>query len=282
MVKTELSVSYHTYLENCIGFVEASVGRMVPVMTEEMKEDNPLRIWVEPFCTLPVDKDAFKGGIPNIRNMVPSSPFEYYIQSKLYLHNMGHSLAAYLGYLKGMNYIWEAIENREIRSKCQKAMAASAQALSIEHSVDLKLVEDYVEDLLSRFGNRYLGDTVARVGKDTKRKLSNNDRLIGAALLCKKHSIDNTPILEGIAAALHFDSDDDGTREVSWQIRQNGVGTVLTELCGLEKETVEYGKILRLYDGLDYESLVCESLVHDSLTCDNLACDSIICDKLNL
>jgi mannitol-1-phosphate 5-dehydrogenase len=248
LVKAELGAPYHSYLENCIGFVEASVGRMVPIMTGEMKGDNPLRVWVEPFCTLPVDRDAFKSDIPDIRNMVPSSPFEYHIQSKLYLHNMGHSLAAYLGYLKGMNFIWEAMDNDEIRSKCRQAMTASAKALSIEHSVDFKQVENYAEDLISRFGNRYLGDTVARVGKDTRRKLAGNDRLAGAALLCKKHAIDNTPILEGIAAALHFDSDDDGTRELLREIRQKGVEAVLTGLCGFEKNSDEYEKIIRLYD----------------------------------
>jgi len=37
-----------------------------------------------------------------------------------------------------------------------------------------------VEDLLKRFANRQLGYTVERVGKDTIRKLSPNDRLVGA------------------------------------------------------------------------------------------------------
>ncbi len=109
-----------------IGFVEASVGRMVPVMTDEMREGCLTKVWVEPFCTLPVDKAAFKNPIPELKGMIPSEPFEYYIQTKLYLHNMGHAIAAYLGMKKGYEYIWQAMENDEILETVKNAMYASA------------------------------------------------------------------------------------------------------------------------------------------------------------
>lgn len=51
----------------------------------------------------------------------------------------------------------------------------------------LKDLMSFSAELIDRFGNRLLGDTVERVGKDTKRKLSENDRLVGAANLCLKH-----------------------------------------------------------------------------------------------
>ena len=50
---------YAERVENEIGFVEASIGRMVPVMTEEKKQGNPLRVFVEPYNILPVDLNAF-------------------------------------------------------------------------------------------------------------------------------------------------------------------------------------------------------------------------------
>ena len=204
MVKEKLEAKYHSYLEEKVGFVEASVGRMVPVMTEEMKEGNILKVWAEPFCTLPVSKDAFKGEIPEIEGMKAEPKFEYYIQSKLFLHNMGHCLTAYLGRLNGYTYIYEAIENDNIRKIVSGAMDSAAEALSLEHGKPLGEVKDYAADLLKRFGNRYLRDTVERVGRDIKRKLGENDRLIGAARLCKKHGIDNVYIKIGIASALLF------------------------------------------------------------------------------
>ena len=83
-----------------IGFVEASIGRMVPVVPEDKKMGNVLRVYVEPYNILPVDKDAFKGEIPSVANLYPYSPFNLFIQRKLFMHNMSHATCAYLGFLK--------------------------------------------------------------------------------------------------------------------------------------------------------------------------------------
>ena len=211
MIKETLDKTYQFYLNEKVGFVEASVGRMVPVMTEEMREGNILKVWAEPFCTLPVNKDAFKGTIPEIEGMKAESKFEYYIQSKLFLHNMGHCLTAYLGRLNGYTYIYEAAENGAIRQIVSGAMESAAKALSLEHGKSISEVQNYATDLLARFGNRYLRDTVERVGRDVKRKLGENDRLIGAARLCRKHGIDATYVKIGIAAALLFGEEFDAS-----------------------------------------------------------------------
>jgi len=187
-----------------IGFVEASVGRMVPVMTDEMREGCITKVWVEPFCTLPVDKAAFRNPIPKIKGMLPSEPFEYYIQSKLYLHNMGHATAAYLGMKKGYEYIWQAMEDVEISETVKEAMYASALALHLEHGKPRDEITAYADDLIFRFKNRYLGDTAKRVGRDTERKLAPNDRFFGALKLCQKHKIPTDSIKRGITAALDY------------------------------------------------------------------------------
>ena len=187
-----------------IGFVEASVGRMVPVMTDEMREGCISKVWVEPFCTLPVDKVAFRNPIPKIKGMIPSEPFEFYIQSKLYLHNMGHAISAYLGMKKGYEYIWQAMGNEEIYKTVKNAMYSSALALHLEHNKPKDEVIAYADDLIFRFQNKYLGDTTKRVGRDVKRKLAPNDRLLGALSLCQKHHIPTDNIKRGIIAALDY------------------------------------------------------------------------------
>ncbi len=194
-------------LEN-VGFVEASIGRMVPVQTPEMQGDNPLRVCVEAFDKLPLDKAAFKGEIPEIKNAILFTPFEFYIERKLYIHNMGHAITAYLGNLCGYEYIWEAIENPYIELIVIRAMTESAIALAKRHNTDVSELFDHVNDLISRFGNRQLGDTVKRVGNDLKRKLSPSDRLIGAYNMCKEQNVDTTFIEAGIAAALLFKHDE--------------------------------------------------------------------------
>ncbi|MDR0406373.1 MAG: mannitol dehydrogenase [Clostridiales bacterium] len=187
-----------------IGLVEASVGRMVPVMTDDMRAGNAAMVWVEPFCTLPVDRAAFRNPIPAIRGMLPSAPFAYYIQSKLYLHNMGHAVAAYIGMRKGYEYIWQTMEDAELYQTVKNAMYAVASALCLEHGKPEAEVLAYADDLLFRFQNKYLGDTTKRVGRDTKRKLAPEDRLLGALALCQKHRVPTDDLKKGIVAALDY------------------------------------------------------------------------------
>lgn len=247
LIKRELDEDEINCFERLVGLVEASIGRMVPVMTPELQEGNILRICVEEYSELPVDRDAFKGGIPQIRNMQPASHFAFYIQRKLFIHNMGHALTAYLGKLKGYSYIWEAIQDPVIKVAVLKAMQDSARALSMEHGVELKKILDHVDDLIYRFGNKLLGDTVNRVGNDVTRKLSPNDRLIGAANLCAAHGIGPANICLGIAAAMKFDSADSTLKGVAGIIEAKGPEAVLTEICGLTKENAVYGQVLELY-----------------------------------
>lgn len=57
-------------LDEKVGFVEASIGRMVPVQTPEMQNGNPLRVCVERYNKLPLDSAAVKGERPEIKNAV--------------------------------------------------------------------------------------------------------------------------------------------------------------------------------------------------------------------
>lgn len=251
LIASELGEDEIKYLGETVGFVKASIGRMVPVMTEEMQEGNPLRIWVEEYCKLPVDKNGFKGEVPNIKNMNPISPFEFYIQEKLFIHNAGHAMAAYLGNLKKHTYIWECYSDETIVSKCRKALMESAQALAIEHNVPLEGIQSHIEDLIFRFGNRGLGDTVARVGRDPKRKLSPNDRLIGACRLALKHNIKPEYLSEGVAAGMLFNRQDDlNSREIQDMIKSGGADSILREVCCLSPDEPLWDLVLSKYNYL--------------------------------
>lgn len=186
-----------------VGLVEASIGRMVPVQTEEMKDGEPMRVCVERYGFLPVDKAAFKGEIPEITNMVPFEPFDFYIKRKLYLHNMGHAVCAYLGGYEGRKYIYQAIDDPEILSIVQNAMLESAMALSKKYDVALDGLMLHMTDLLGRFRNAALKDTCQRVGGDPARKLAAADRLIGSSLLCLEQGITPAYIAVGAAGAVY-------------------------------------------------------------------------------
>ena len=202
MLKELLTDDEKKLFDERVGLVEASIGRMVPVQTEEMKDGDPMRVCVERYGFLPTDKAAFKGEIPEIRNMVPFAPFDFYIKRKLYIHNMGHATCAYLGDILGLDYIYQSIGVPEVRVLVQNAMLESALALSGKYGVELEKIVLHITDLLHRFTNAALMDTCARVGGDPARKLSPADRLIGSATLALEQGITPAYIAVGAAAGL--------------------------------------------------------------------------------
>lgn len=257
LIKQELSAEECRLFDEKIGLVEASIGRMVPVMTTDMQEGNPLRVWVEPFCELPVDKDAFKGAIPEIKNMVPFAPFDFYIQRKLFMHNMGHATVAYLGFLNHSTYIWEAVKNPAVKLIALRALQESSVAMSLEHRVPMEQLLEHADDLIYRFGNRLLGDTVERVGKDPVRKLAGNDRLIGAAKLCLKHGISPVYISLGIAAGFVFaPQSDEFASKVQAVIADEGIEKAVTRFCGLDESSPVFGTIVEFYEMLKQGSSI--------------------------
>ena len=242
LLKAELTKEEAAWLDENIGLVEASIGRMVPVQTEEMKAGNPLRVCVERYGFLPVDKAAFRGEIPEIKNMVPYEPFDYYIRRKLYVHNMGHAVCAYLGLYTHREYIYEAIEDSCIQNIVQNAMLESALALSKAYQMPVELLVRHFQDLLSRFKNQALKDTCARVGGDPKRKLSHTDRLIGSSLLCLERGVQPVFISVGTAGAVYEYIREAGAQQCVKEARQ-----VLSMISDLEKDSPLLDLVLPLY-----------------------------------
>jgi len=172
LIIQELTTDKLQIFRETIGLVETSVGRMVPLSSPGMQLNKPLLVCVEEYCGLSIDKDAFEGEIPEISNLKPFSTFNYYVQSDLYMHNTCFIRILFCHF----------------RRKWFSA----------------KTLYQHAKDLLSRFSNRGLADTVVRVGRDPARKLSKNDRIVGAWLLFQKHGIKPVFISVGIAAGLLF------------------------------------------------------------------------------
>lgn len=249
LIKTYLNSEQKKLFDNTIGLVEASIGRMVPVMTDEMKEGNPLRVWVEPYNQLPVDKKGFKGDIPDVKNMVPYSPFDYYVHRKLFMHNMGHALTAYLGFMENYTYIWEAVDNPYIKLFALRALLESSAAMSREHKASLDKLLEHSDDLIYRFGNRLLGDTVKRVGKDPVRKLSLKDRLGGSCNLCINNGILPVYISAGIGAGFIFNNPQDtASLKIKSFIDEYGIEKAIEKFCEISSISPAFSIITRFYN----------------------------------
>lgn len=245
LLRKELEEDDTAWYEKNVGLVEASIGRMVPVQTDEMRDGEPLRVCVERYGFLPVDKAAFKGEVPRIRNLVPFEPFGFYIERKLYVHNMGHSVCAYFGDYLGKKFIFQSIGDSDVRYIVENAMLESARAVAGHYEMELEPLLLHVQDLLNRFTNEALQDTCARVGGDPARKLSPKDRLIGSISLCLEKGIYPAFIMAGAAAAVYrYIREADGEQGLQEAER------VLKEVSGIEEDSEALKGILDLYQML--------------------------------
>ena len=229
-------------LEKNVGFVESSIGRMVPIQTPQMQEGNFLRICSEKYQFLPVNKDAFIGEIPEIKGMVPFNNFDFFIQRKLFIHNMGHAICAYLGLLLGDTFISDTVARADVLFIAQNAMLESASALQKKFKVPFQDIADHIRDLLCRFNNKALKDTCARVGADIERKLGPADRLSGAIGCCQEQGVTPAFISIGAAAALLCLIKERGMEENEETARE-----LLEKTSGLGKESASAQIIIDMY-----------------------------------
>jgi len=242
LIKEKLDNKERRLFDERVGLVEASIGRMVPIQTGEMLDGNSLRICCEEYGLLPVDRNAFKGEIPMIKGMEAFDNFSFFIERKLFIHNMGHGICAYLGMFLGDTYIHEAVNRGEILFIAQSAMMESALAMSAKYKVPLEELYSHIQDLLRRFSNRALGDTCARVGGDTGRKLGERDRFIGAIRRCEEEGIAPAFISIGAAAALRR-----RLAESNFLQTRENAAKILSELSALPEGTPASELILSMY-----------------------------------
>lgn len=234
-VSKHLPPELKPYLLSNVGFVESVVARMVPVMTETEKAEDPLLIVVEPYKHLPVDSNGFIGPIPEIVGVEPRGNFQGYVDRKLFAHNCSHAIAAYLGYQRGYTYIYEAVKDPDIHCVMMAALDETGRALVAKHSMSAEEHQAYVTDLTARFENSALRDQVARVARDPLRKLGPEDRLVGGAKFALEQGIEPINVSIGIAAGLLYDAPDDpSVPEVQRKIRELGLEGAMKEICGIE------------------------------------------------
>jgi mannitol-1-phosphate 5-dehydrogenase len=217
-----------------VGLVEAVVSRMVPVLPAEVQAREPLLVLAEDYARLPVDRAGIIGALPPVPGLQPVDRFAAWQARKLYVHNLGHAACAYLGYLRGHVTIADAVADPSVGSLARPAMEEAGRALCRRHGFDREELRVHIDNLMRRFANRALPDTVARVGRDPARKLAPQDRLVGALLLCRDEGIEPAAIVTATAAALRFDlASDPGAVALQARLRSDGLDATLRMVCGL-------------------------------------------------
>ena len=235
LVQEALPAELHTALAQKVGFVETVIGRMVPLLTPEQRALDPSFIVAEPYKELPVDRQGFVGPVPDIVGLEACDHFGAYVARKLYIHNGGHAVLAYLGYLRGYFYGYQALEDPAIRPLLEEAWMEARTGIVAAYSASPEWLEAHISDLRRRFANRALGDTVVRLARDPLRKLAPEDRLVGAARLAERAGVQPRALSWAIAAGFCFDSPEDPIAgRLQAQIAQQGLPATLAAVSGID------------------------------------------------
>ena len=238
-----IPVSYS--LEKIVGLVETSIGKMVPIMLKKDVDEDMLQVFAEPYNTLILDKKAFKNPLPDVKGLDPKENMKAWTDRKLFIHNLGHAAVAYAGYRYDNKfiYLWQALQIQEIYDFVRETMMQSADILIAKYPLEFSLdsLTDHVDDLLTRFSNKFLGDTIFRIGCDLYRKLSPEDRIVGAIRMAQEmHKPDNR-ILQILVYACHFRATGEDGKMAREDIEfiglyEKGIKFVLTEVCGFDSK----------------------------------------------
>lgn len=235
----------HEYpLDQMAGFVETSIGKMVPIMLKKDKEEDILQIFAEPYNTLILDRKGFINPVPEIVGLAPKQNMKAWVDRKLFIHNLGHATTAYLGYLFNPEFVnlYEALANKMIHIEVRNTMLQAADILLKQYPDEFTpdALTDHIDDLLSRFQNKALGDTIFRVGCDLMRKLAAEDRLSGAIRLAVELNLAYDRILYALVCGCHFRARDENGQMFPddnefMKHYSNGIETVLTHVCGFDE-----------------------------------------------
>lgn len=195
-------------VDKLVGLIETSIGKMVPIITAADLEKDPLVIFAEPYNTLILDGKGFKSPIPEIKGLAPKNNIKAWVDRKAFIHNLGHATASYYGHYLHPEavYIYEVLRDKSVFDFTRGVMIQSADVLLSAYPEDFTHADlmDHIDDLLFRFMNKALKDTIYRVGQDLARKLGSNDRFMGAIHLAVQFSKPWDKIIEAMSYGLCF------------------------------------------------------------------------------
>ncbi|WP_326512593.1 mannitol-1-phosphate 5-dehydrogenase [Clostridium intestinale] len=224
-------------VDKYVGFPNSSVDRIVPPVSEKM--ENPLDVVVENYYEWNVDRNGFRGEIPEINGMNLTGNLIAYVERKLFTLNTGHAITAYLGNLRGYKTIEESINDNEIYEVVYHAMVESGDGLVKKYDFDREDHLKYIDKIIARFRNPYLQDDIKRVGREPIRKLSKGDRLVKPLLTSMSYGISTENLLLGVGAVLYYNNPEDPqSLKLQEIIKEKGIKGAVQEVSEISDENI--------------------------------------------
>ena len=218
-------------IERTAGFSAAVTRR---VMTGGKVVDGLLRFSVDSEHELVIERNGLLGDLPTLHGASVTEEFNGLVMRKFFTVNCAQAVAAYVGYQVGCTYIHEAVAHPRVGPLVRAALEEATAALKAELPAHAEAIDHEAAETLARLRDSATPDTIARVAREPRRKLSPRERLVGPARLAQRHGLANHALVQAIAAALAYDAAGDSqAMAMQHTIASESLDSVLTEDCGL-------------------------------------------------
>src|SRR5919199_800259 len=182
-----------------------SAGMTHRIMTGRAIAREEVRVTIDGPGTLFIDTQGLKAPLPAVQGATYTPEFRGLVLRKLFTLNCAHAVAAYLGYREGCRSIHEAAGHPRVAPVLRGALAEAQAALTAAFPQHAATIEREAAEALAHIANARLADSVSRVARAPRRKLSPRERLLGPAQLARRHHLPHEHLCVAIAAALAYD-----------------------------------------------------------------------------
>jgi mannitol-1-phosphate 5-dehydrogenase len=222
----------HTLSVDSLGGFSAGMTRRI--MTGAGIARGEVRVTIDGLGALLIDRHGLKAPLPRVQGATYTPEFRGLVMRKLFTLNCAHAVAAYLGYREGCHSLHEAAGHPRVAPILRGALAEAQAALTAEFPAHAAAIAREAAEALAQIANPRLADSISRVARAPRRKLSLRERLLGPAHLAQRHHLPYAHLCVANAAALTYDDPAD-PQAVAMQeaIAAEGLDQVLTEDCGL-------------------------------------------------
>ncbi|WP_394801946.1 mannitol dehydrogenase family protein [Rhizobium halophilum] len=202
-------------------FPSSMVDRIVPAATDEgraraaemLGAEDALSLETEPFMQWVIE-DHFIAGHPawDKAGALFVDDVEPYEKMKLRLLNGAHSMIAYLGQLKGLEYVRDVMAVPEYRDLARRHMQSARKTLDPVPGIDL---DQYINQLIERFENPTIAHRTKQIAMDGSQKLPQRLFAGTAEALAEGEDVDTAALATAlwIAYARRTPDIDDPRRE---------------------------------------------------------------------
>lgn len=166
-----------TWISEKGAFPSSMVDRIVPAATGESRARATAMLGVEDRQSLETEpfmqwviEDHFISGRPKWEagGALFVDDVEPYEKMKLRLLNGAHSMIAYLGQLKGLEFVRDVMAVPEYAQLARRHMQAAVKTLDPVPGIDLK---HYIDELIERFANPTIAHRTRQIAMDGTQKL---------------------------------------------------------------------------------------------------------------